>query len=58
MKNTDIKYNLSDDYNKLHDLLKKDNIIIGFTLFYSKKRLDKADSVSVYVHNGVKISKK
>lgn len=30
MKNSDIKYNLSKDYNKLYDLLKKGNIIIGF----------------------------
>ena len=30
MKNSDIKYKTSRDYDKLYDLLKEGNIIIGF----------------------------
>ena len=30
MKTSDIKYDLSRDYKKLHGLLKSDNVIIGF----------------------------
>lgn len=31
MRDSDIKYNLSTDYNRLHKLLKEGIVIIGFT---------------------------
>lgn len=45
MKNSDIKYELSTDYERLYDLLKGGNVVVGFVGILLDCRMDKYSKI-------------
>jgi hypothetical protein len=52
MKNSEIKYKTSTDYEKLYQLLKEDNILIGFmSIEYNNKISDEYSKLVTMSYN-------